>query len=242
MSVYGYIFLEDDQQLPVPMAEQVRVVAEFARTVGLAVDRNVLEIGVSLKKPFKDRPEGSGLLQLCRPNDVIVVQKAEWVLSSAAEGASFLRGLRKKGIALYCVDLDGNISIDEPRKLMVYQGPAVIVQKLLDSLAVCESSKHGEAIRATKRNLKREGKYLGGPVPFGWQVNAAGFLEEKPDQQEIIEAIIAMRNDRWSYRDISRKLEEEHGIRLSHEGVRRVLENDRKKKSAQPLRNETAKQ
>lgn len=218
------------------MAEQAQAIADFARANGLVLEKEIMEVGSSLKKPFRERPEGGALLHHCQPGDSIIVLKAEYILSSANEGVRLLRMLRKSGLALYCVDLGVNISLDEPRKLVVHEGYAGIVHKLLSSLAVCESSKHGEAIRATKRNLKREGKYLGGPVPFGWEVNSEGFLVEKPEQQKIIAVIVAMRNDRWSYRDISRKLKEEHQIRLSHEGVRRVLTNDHKKKKAAAVR------
>jgi intein-encoded DNA endonuclease-like protein len=39
-----------------------------------------------------------------------------------------------------------------------------------------------------------------------------------------------MREDRWSYRDISKKLKDEFDIQLSHAGVRRIMESDKKKK------------
>ena len=38
--------------------------------------------------------------------------------------------------------------------------------------------------------------------------------------RRIIEAMHALRGERWSYREISRKLLEEYVVRLSHEGVR----------------------
>ena len=40
--------------------------------------------------------------------------------------------------------------------------------------------------------------------------------------RRIIEAMHALRGERWSYREISRKLLEEYVVRLSHEGVRRL--------------------
>lgn len=45
--------------------------------------------------------------------------------------------------------------------------------------------------------------------------------------QRIIEAMHALRGERWSYREISRKLLEEYGVRLSHEGVRRLCSGGR---------------
>lgn len=42
---------------------------------------------------------------------------------------------------MYCVDLSENISVDEKRKLVVSEGSAGIVEKLLLALSVCESSR-----------------------------------------------------------------------------------------------------
>lgn len=232
MSVFGYIFLTLEKEHLVAVEEQQAVFCDYVQSVGLEMEEIFVEEGTSLKRPFKERTEGSKLIERCVAGDAIIIMKAAWILSSAAEGANLLRILREKDIALYCMDLGENITVDEKRKLIVYEGCAGIVQKLLSALAVCESSKHGEAIRATKRNLKKQGKYIGGPVPFGWEVNKERILVQNKAQQEIIREIITMREDRWSYRDISKKLKDEFDIQLSHAGVRRVLDSDKRKKEA----------
>ena len=232
MTVFGYIFLALENDHLVAEAEQKSALHEYARTIGLAIDEMRVEEGAGLKRPFRERPEGRRLVEECFAGDALVVMKAEWILSSAGEGATLLRTLRKNDIAVYCMDLGGNITVDEKRKLVVSEGSAGIVGKLLSALAVCENCGHGQAIRATKRNLKKQGRYIGGPVPFGWEVNNDKMLVENAAQQQVIQAISAMREDRWSYRDISRKLKNDYDIQLSHAGVRRVLESNIKKKEA----------
>ncbi|GAB6191276.1 serine integrase family protein [Desulfocastanea catecholica] len=232
MTVFGYIFLALENDHLVAEAEQKSALHEYARTIGLAIDEMRVEEGAGLKRPFRERPEGRRLVEECCARDALVILKAEWMLSSAVEGAALLRTLRNNDIAVYCMDLGGNITVDEKRKLVVSEGSAGIVGKLLSALAVCENCGHGEAIRATKRNLKKQGRYIGGPVPFGWQVNDDKKLVENAAQQQVIQAISAMREDRWSYRDISRKLKNDYDIQLSHAGVRRVLESNIKKKAA----------
>jgi DNA invertase Pin-like site-specific DNA recombinase len=232
MTVFGYIFLALENEHLVAEAEQKSALHEYARTFGLAIDGIRVEEGASLKRPFKERPEGRRLVEECSAGDALVIMKAEWILSSAGEGATLLGTLRKNDTALYCMDLGGNITVDEKRKLVVSEGSAGIVMKLLSALAVCENSGHGDAIRATKRNLKKQGRYIGGPVPFGWEVNDDRMLVENTAQQQVIAAISAMREDRWSYRDISRKLKNEYDVQLSHAGVRRVLESNIEKKKA----------
>lgn len=232
MSVFGYIFLALEKEHLVTVDEQRTALLDFAQSVGLALDEIFVEESTTLKRPFIQRPEGSKIVERCVAGDVIVTMKAAWILNSASEGVKLLQGLRKNDIALYCLDLGENITVDEKRKLKVYEGCAGIVQKLLSALAVCESSNHGEAIRATKRTLKKQGKYTGGPVPFGWEVNKERILVQNKEQQKIIKAILLMRKDRWSYRDISKKLNVEFGIQLSHAGIRRILDSDKKKKEA----------
>lgn len=232
MSVFGYIFLALEKEHRVPIEEQQTALCDFAKSIGLEMEELLVEEEASLKRPFKERTEGCKLLERCVAGDTIITMQAAWVLGSAGAGANLLRTLRGKDIALYCMDLGENITVDEKRKLIVYEGCAGIVQKLLSALAICETSKHGEAIRATKRNLKKQGKYIGGPVPFGWEVNQERILVQNKAQQKVIQAIISMREDRWSYRDISQKLKKEFDIELSHAGVRRILDSDKKKKDA----------
>lgn len=105
--------------------------------------------------------------------------------------------------------------------------------KICQALSLGESGEHSAAIRAGKARQKKEGKYLGGPVPFGWQVDEDGRLREDAEQQKLVEKMSRLKHDRWSYRDIARKLREEHGLKLSHEGIRRILlKNERKNKRA----------
>ncbi len=232
MSVFGYIFIALEKEHFVAAEEQQAALRDYAQSAGLELEEVFVEKAATLKKPFKERVEGCKLVERCVAGDVIITLKAAWILSSAVVGSNLLRTFRKNDIALYCMDLGANITVDEKRKLIVYEGCAGIVQKLLAALAVCESSKHGEAIRATKKILRKQGKYIGGPVPFGWEVNNERFLVQNKAQQEIIKAITAMREDRWSYRDISTKLKNEFDIELSHAGIRRILDSDRKKKEA----------
>jgi putative DNA-invertase from lambdoid prophage Rac len=230
MSVFGYVFLALEKEHSLAKEEQETALSDYAQSMGFAIDEIFVEEGVSMKRPFTERTEASALLERCVGRDAVITMKAAWILSSAGEGAKLLRLLRKNDIALYCMDLGENITVDEKRKLVVSEGSAGIVQKLLSALSICESSSHGQAIRATKRSLKQQGKYIGGPVPFGWEVDEDRVLVQNKAQQEIIQEINKMREDRWSYRDISKKLDAEFNIQLSHAGVRRILDNDKKKK------------
>lgn len=235
MTALGYIFVTMGRDAQIPVADQQRAISEYGKKTGFEVEEYFIEQGCSLKSPFRERKEAARLLSGLRQGDVIITPKAEWVLGSAKEGARLIRMLGKQGVSLYCIDLQENISLETERKLVVSTGSSSLVLAVLNAIANCDGSKHGESIKATKRHQKREGKYLGGPVPFGWRVEGE-YLAQDLRQQQVIREILALRADRWSYRDIAGKLKAKHNIKLSHEGIRRILANNAQKKQEEKKR------
>lgn len=224
MGAVGYIYIDPTPGQEVPVEVQRQQITEYASAQSIRLDRFVVEENSSLKRPFRERRMGKKLLAELGVHDSIIAGRAEWVLGSVKEALWLVKALNAQAISLYCIDLDENISLPRPRKLVVSEGGAMLVRKILEALSLCDSSKHGEAIRAAKKKMKSQGKYLGGPVPFGSRVED-GYLVSDPAQQRILEDIRQMRRDRWSYRDISIKLRKEYSVKLSHEGIRRVLLN-----------------
>jgi DNA invertase Pin-like site-specific DNA recombinase len=235
MSALGYIFLTVAREGQVVLAEQQKTLQAYGKSMGLMVEEFFVEQGVSLKTPFRDRKEAARLLAGIQSGDILITMRAEWVLGSAKEGASLIRMLNRKSISLYCIDLNENISLPAERKLVVSEGGSSLILAVLSALAICDGSKHGESIKATKKNQRKEGKYLGGPVPFGWQVEGE-YLVQDLKQQQIIREISKLRSDRWSYRDIAVKLRDRFKVQLSHEGIRRILVGNSQKKDEEQKR------
>lgn len=223
MTTIGYIFLDVKRDDLVPLEQQRRAIEEYAQELHLSCDELLVEQSYSPVVPIIERNEGSQMLDNMQAGDTIIVMQAKWVLGNPKTALSLLEMLKEKQISLYCVDLAGNISLPTQRKLLSSKGISTIVAQLCEALSYGESSKHGAAIRAGKARLKKEGKYAGGPVPFGWQVGGDGRLRQDPNQQELIAKMVLLKDDRWSYRDISIKMQKEHDLKLSHEGIRRIL-------------------
>ena len=229
-----------DRESQVPVAEQQRAIKAYAKSLDLEVEEFFVEQGGVLKTPFRERKEAARLLAGVQSGDTLIAMKSEWVLGSAKEGVRLILSLRKASVSLFCIDLKENISLVQERRLVVSEGGSSLVLAVLTALAACETSKHGESIKATKRHQKREGKYLGGPVPFGWQVEGQ-YLIQDLKQQQVIREIISLRSDRWSYRDIVRKLQERHALQVSHEGIRRILMSNAQKKEEEKKRKSSGK-
>lgn len=227
MNVLGYIFPGQSTEHSILVAEQQESILKFSKGIDENVNSFLVEESISVKSPFRQRKEGRRIMDIIQPGDSIITMKAEWVLGSAKEGLWLVKTLYNKSVSLYCIDLEENISLSTPRKLEVSEGGAALIKKILQALAVCENSKHGDSIRAAKKKMKEQGRYLGGPVPFGWKVEN-GYLRKNMEQQRVIKEIEKLRAERWSYRDIVGKLNKKFGVRLSHEGVRRILKNNEK--------------
>jgi DNA invertase Pin-like site-specific DNA recombinase len=230
MTTIGYIFLDAARDSLIPLAEQQQVLEDYAKGLGGMCEELLVEQSFSPATPLQERTEGKRLLENVQDGDTVLIMKAKWVLGDASNALLLLGLLKEKGVSVFCVDLDGDIVQETERKLTISQGIAPVVRALCEALSVTmESGGHSAAIRAGKARQKEEGKYLGGPVPFGYQVADDGRLQQNSEQQILIDEMACMKEDRWSYRDIARKMKGEHGLKFSHEGIRRILLKNKKK-------------
>lgn len=224
MTIIAYIFLDLDRRSLIPLAEQQEVLDAFASRHNMRCTEVLIEQSCSIALPFRERDEGKRLLENVQSGDVVFTMRAEWVLGSPLEALSLLSVLKGKEVSFYCADLDGDIVLNTERKLRVTEGIAPLVYNLCKALSVNVKKKgHGEAIRAGKARKKKDGKYLGGPIPFGYSLDDEGCLQKDAQQQGIIDEMQNLKRDRWSYRSIAKKIEEEYDLKFSHEGVRRIL-------------------
>ncbi len=229
MTTIGYVFLDTARDSLVSLAKQQKVIEEYAGNLGKVCDELLVEQSFSAGTAFMDRKEGKRLLENVVSGDVIIVMKTMWVLGSPRKGLALLNKLREKQVSLFCVDMDGDLVLETERKLTVSQGVAPLVRLLCEALSAgADNNGHSAAIKAGKARRKREGKYLGGPVPYGFQVSGDGRLCLNNKQQTIIAEMVGLKEDRWSYRDIAKKMKDQHGLRFSHEGIRRILLKNRK--------------
>jgi DNA invertase Pin-like site-specific DNA recombinase len=230
MTTIAYIFLDAARDSLIPLAEQQQVLENYAKGLGRRCDELLVEQSFSPATILQERTEGKRLLENVQNGDTVLVMKAKWVLGDAQNALLLLDLLKEKEVSVFCVDLDGDIVKETERKLSISQGIAPIVHALCEALSVTvESGQHSAAIRAGKARQKEEGKYLGGPVPFGYQVADDGRLQQNGEQQSIIDEMTNMKEDRWSYRDIARKIEGQYGLKFSHEGIRRILLKNKRK-------------
>jgi putative DNA-invertase from lambdoid prophage Rac len=223
MATYAYVRVSTDRQAEdgESLGAQQRKIDGYAQSLDLAIDRVIVERGVSGSKPLVERPEGSKLLAMLEGGDVVIATKLDRMFRSALDALAVLSDLRDRGVSLYLMDLGGDVTGN---------GVAKLVFTILSAVAEAERDRIRERIVDVKRDQRARGRYLGGKVPFGSKVETrteedkkVQYLVDDPAQQAAIATIQELRATGASLRGISNEVQRRHGIRLSHEGVARVV-------------------
>src|SRR4051794_18356427 len=215
MSVYGYTRVSTDRQADEgeSLGAQQRVIEGYAMMLGLTLDEIFVERGVSGSKPLRDRAEGARLLAALEPGNVLITPKLDRMFRSALDALNVLGQIQKRGVSLHMIDLGGDVTGN---------GISKLVFTILSAVAEAERDRIRERILDVKADQRRRHRYLGGIVPFGWWVGDDGDLVEVPEQQAAIKQARKLRAKGLSLRAISAALAEK-GIRISHEGVKRIV-------------------
>jgi DNA invertase Pin-like site-specific DNA recombinase len=192
---------------------QQRQLNGYATMNGLNLDKVFVERGVSGSRPLSDRPEGSKLLGILQPGDVVITPKLDRMFRSALDALDVLGRLKAVGVALHMIDLGGDTTGN---------GVSKLVFTILSAVAEAERDRTRERITEVKRDQRQRGRYLGGRLPFGWRVGEEGALVEVPAQQAAIRRMQKMRAQGLALRAIAERMNEGSHA-LSHQGVKKVL-------------------
>jgi DNA invertase Pin-like site-specific DNA recombinase len=180
---------------------------------GLALDRIVVEEGVSGSVPVAERPAAGPLFTKLMKGDVVVAPKLDRLFRSALDALQVVAELKARGVALHLLDLGGDISGNGLSKLFL---------TIAAAFAEAERDRIRERIGQVKADQKARGRYLGGKVPFGFRRGDDGELVPLKAEQEAIQEMIALRTQGKALRAIANAVRAK-GNQISHEGVASVL-------------------
>jgi DNA invertase Pin-like site-specific DNA recombinase len=155
------------------------------------------DIDVSWNVDFACRDNGSRLLDLLRPGDVVVTSSLERVFSSSHDAASTIEALKQRGVGLHIVQLGGDITNAE--FLVNFERVARMLSRL-------ERRRSTERIRRVKKKQRSKGRYLGGSRPFGYMIHENGRLIENPLEQRVLKRIVQLKKEGKSLRAISKEV------------------------------------
>ena len=189
----------------------------YALQQRLELARVFVERGVSGSTPIGQRPEGAKLPAVPRPGDVILTPKLDRTFRSALDALRVLDELRAQEVALHMLDLGGDVTGN---------GISKLVFTILSAVAEAERDRIRERISDVKADQKRQGRYLGGIVPFGFRPGSNGALVPVAAEQAIIARARELRLAGKALRAIQATVAAEHGRKLSLDALSRLVKAD----------------
>jgi putative DNA-invertase from lambdoid prophage Rac len=221
MSVYGYTRVSTERQAKEGLSLEVqqRQLMGYALMHGLTIDAIVVEEGVSGSVPITARPKGGALFAKLQKGDIVLAPKLDRLFRSALDALIVVEDMRKRGVSLHMLDLGGDISNNGMSKFFLTMAAA---------FAEVERDVLRERIGQAKADHRKQGRFLGGAVPFGYRRGGEGneFLVPHDAEQKAIREIRRLKAQGKPLRAIADAMRAK-GIAISHVGVANVLRSAR---------------
>jgi putative DNA-invertase from lambdoid prophage Rac len=175
-----------------------------------------MELPVSQRKPaaLSERAEGTALLAILKPGDVLITAKLDRMFRSALDALDVLAKLKARNVNLHMIDLGGDVTGN---------GISKLVFTILSAVAEAERDRIRERVAQVKQDQKDRGRCLGGKVPFGFRVGDDGGLVPDATEQAVIAHAHVLRAGGVTLRAIQTALDVQHGRKLSLDALHRVL-------------------
>lgn len=180
-----YVRLSRDTEESTSPERQRAACEALCEARGWTVSSVEEDIDVSGFSKGLDRPGLQRILTRLADFDVIVFFKIDRLARSTVDFAEIMRLSEAQGVAL--------ASASEPLDLTSSMGRAMA--KVIAVFAELESDTIGMRVSSAHEHLRREGRYTGGRVPYGYRVvpnpdGAGKVLEVNPEEAKTIHAIV----------------------------------------------------
>ena len=218
MNIYGYTRVSTVQQATEgeSLETQKKIIIGYAQSKGLEIDPDhiFVEAGVSGSVEFRKRPEGGRLFECLNPGDMLIIPKIDRGFRNIRDALNSLHDFKQRNVSVHFIDLGGDATTN---------GISQVIFTILGAFADFERERISQRISEVKQQQKASGFWTGGQPPFGYRVNEEGRLEANPGQAEALAAIFRWKEEGYSLRKISDKLEREFGVRLTFMSVNNLL-------------------
>ncbi|MDT0179934.1 recombinase family protein [Microbacterium sp. ARD31] len=183
-----YVRLSIDKEGKDSLERQEADLREWAQREGLAVRRVWRDAGRSGYKQGVKRPDFDAAVAAVASGEVGTL--AVWKLDRLSR-----RGAGQVGTVLDAVDAVGGrlFFLKDPLDSAASNSRMLIM--LMSELARAESANTSTRVRAKKESSRREGKYLGGPAPWGYTVDENRQLRQHASEallvRELVDRVLA---------------------------------------------------
>ncbi len=218
MNIYGYARVSTIQQATEgeSLETQKKIIIGYAQSKGLEInpDNIFVEAGVSGSVEFRKRHEGSRLFSTLNPGDMLIIPKIDRGFRNIRDALNSLHDLKQRNVSVHFIDLGGDATTN---------GISQVIFTILGAFADFERERISQRISEVKQQQKANRFWTGGQPPFGYRVNDEGRLEPNPEQADALAAIFRWKEEGYSLREISDKLDREFGVKLTFMSVKNSL-------------------
>ena len=197
------------------LVTQEGIIKNYCTTHGLKLDRFYSEI-TSGSTPLERRPVLSKVLKEFKKGDVLITTRLCRLSRKLLSTLNLIESFKNEGKELIICDL-GNVHKDSISRILI---------SVLSMLSEIERENVVHRIKLSKEQAKRENKYRGGYMEFGWKKNEQGKLEPDEKELEIFKGIINLRRNKLTVRKIAEVVRSKWGRKLHYSFVAKLLQRE----------------
>lgn len=197
------------------LVTQEGIIKNYCTTHGLKLDRFYSEI-TSGSTPLERRPVLSKVLKEFKKGDVLITTRLCRLSRKLLSTLNLIESFKNEGKELIICDL-GNVHKDSISRILI---------SVLSMVSEIERENVVHRIKLSKEQAKRENKYRGGYMEFGWKKNEQGKLEPNEKELEIFKSIINLRRNKLTVRKIAEVVRNKWGRKLHYSFVAKLLQRE----------------
>ena len=177
---------------------------------------NVYQDVVSGAVEFKRRPAFKEIVDQLKRGDRLIVSRLDRLSSSTLHTLQFVNDCKSRGIEVHITDLG----------CVTNGGVGQIVFNVLSCLAETERINISERIKASKFYAKKERKYLGGALEFGYSKDDSGKLIPNEKEFVILQSMMNLRTQGLGYRKIAEEILKKFGRKVHYTQVHKIINRE----------------
>ena len=217
MTTYAYMRVSTVEQADgTSLQNQKRECKGLAMTHNCYIDRYVEDGGVSGADEFLDRMARHGIK--IQSGDTVIVSKLDRFSRDARDALNTVHHIKQIGARLI-INGHGDVTDDS-------NTTARLMLEIMAAFAGHERRVIKQRQKDGQTMKKANGGHIGGSAPFGYRVEGRGKdakLVEDDVQQLALRDALLLRHEGMSLRHIAFAVGETHGVKVSHEALRRAL-------------------
>lgn len=177
---------------------------------------DVFQEVVSGATEFRKRTAFKQVVDKMKRGDRLVVSRLDRLSRSTLHTLQFVNECKQRGIEVHITDLG----------CVTNGGVGQIVFNVLSCLAETERINISERIKASKFYAKKERKYLGGALEFGYSKDDNGKLIPNEKEFVILQSMMNLRTQGLGYRKIAEEILKKFGRKIHYTQVHKIINRD----------------